>query len=156
MTSNISSIRSIGPLLTDMFARLGYFTIEDLKRFDADDRRFIPILETMKAERPLLSPAFWKRACTRCTNIIRKVQNATEAPGHPYHLMCPISLDLMRDPVIVMSGISYERESLIDWLQYSPTDPLTRTALTLDQVITNLALRESVECYRRNHLIYFL
>jgi hypothetical protein len=41
---------------------------------------------------------------------------ATAAP--PQHLLCPISGQLFDDPVIVVeSGQTYERSSILEWLQ---------------------------------------
>ena len=34
----------------------------------------------------------------------------------PAHFRCPISLDLMRDPVTAPTGITYDRESIEAWL----------------------------------------
>ncbi|GJN00158.1 hypothetical protein PR202_ga17569 [Eleusine coracana subsp. coracana] len=47
----------------------------------------------------------------------------------PAHFRCPISLDLMRDPVTVPTGITYDRESVEGWLaRGNTTTGASRTA----------------------------
>lgn len=89
-----------------------------------------------------------------CVHCIRRVLDAKALPFYPHHLMCPISLDLMSDPVIVPSGISYDRDYITDWLLVSGTDPLTGMVLSIDNLISNRALGDAVEHYRHNHLVY--
>lgn len=49
----------------------------------------------------------------------------------------------MHDPVVAKSGHSYERATLIQHLKRSPTDPLTRAPLTIDELRPNEALRQA-------------
>ena len=64
---------------------------------------------------------------------------------------CPITQELMRDPVIDTEGNSYERAAIVKWLAKSPTSPLTRTRLTVDSLVSNLSLRDLCEAYRAKH-----
>ncbi|KFY33992.1 hypothetical protein V494_07173 [Pseudogymnoascus sp. VKM F-4513 (FW-928)] len=56
-----------------------------------------------------------------------------------------ITFSLMVDPVITKTGKSYERASILEHLRRSPTDPLTREPLRIDELRPNLALREACE-----------
>ncbi|KAF2149965.1 U-box-domain-containing protein [Myriangium duriaei CBS 260.36] len=56
-----------------------------------------------------------------------------------------ITFELMHDPVITTSGHSYERQTLVEHLKRSPTDPLTRNPLTIDDLRPNIALRKALE-----------
>ncbi|CAL5024599.1 unnamed protein product [Urochloa decumbens] len=47
----------------------------------------------------------------------------------PCYLVCPISLDIMRDPVTIPSGITYDRDSIERWLLTAGTCPLTKQAV---------------------------
>ena len=40
-------------------------------------------------------------------------------------LRCPITLEVMRDPVMAADGHSYEREAILRWLRGHRTSPLT-------------------------------
>ncbi|CAN6269841.1 unnamed protein product [Urochloa humidicola] len=44
----------------------------------------------------------------------------------PSHFMCPISLDMMQDPVTLPSGITYDRHGIERWLLTAGTCPLTK------------------------------
>lgn len=50
---------------------------------------------------------------------------------------CPITHEVMRDPVVTPDGISYERDALAEWLHICPVEPSTRKPLTLDQLNPN-------------------
>ncbi|KAJ4964613.1 hypothetical protein NE237_016462 [Protea cynaroides] len=53
----------------------------------------------------------------------------------PHEFLCPITLELMTDPVIVASGQTYERESIQKWL-----DSNHRTCPKTGQILVHLAL----------------
>lgn len=64
----------------------------------------------------------------------------------PDYLCGKISFELMRDPVITPSGITYDRVDIEQHLQrVGRFDPVTRQELTLDQLIPNLVMKEVVE-----------
>ena len=53
-----------------------------------------------------------------------------------------ISFELMLDPVITPSGITYDRTELLDHIrQIGPFDPLSREPLKADDLYPNLALK---------------
>ena len=43
----------------------------------------------------------------------------------PEAFMCPITSELMADPVSTADGFSYEREAITTWLEEHSTSPLT-------------------------------
>lgn len=64
----------------------------------------------------------------------------------PYHFRCPISLELMRDPVTVGTGQTYDRASIESWLEMgNATCPVTRVALTDFTLIPNHTLRRLIQ-----------
>ncbi|KAK3409560.1 hypothetical protein EUGRSUZ_J01666 [Eucalyptus grandis] len=48
----------------------------------------------------------------------------------PRYFLCPISLQIMRAPVSIVTGITYERESTEKWLSKSSSNGATTTCLT--------------------------
>ncbi|KAK8051666.1 u-box domain-containing protein [Apiospora rasikravindrae] len=56
-----------------------------------------------------------------------------------------ITFAFMVDPVITVSGQSYERASIMEHLRRQPTDPLTRDPLKPSDLRPNLALRKACE-----------
>ncbi|CAK9188577.1 unnamed protein product [Ilex paraguariensis] len=79
-----------------------------------------------------------------------------EALGQvPDYLCCKIALDILRDPVITPSGITYERAVIIDHLEkinrVGEFDPVTHEPLTLSQLVPNLAIKEAVQAFLGRH-----
>ncbi|KAK4991356.1 hypothetical protein LTR28_001358, partial [Elasticomyces elasticus] len=63
----------------------------------------------------------------------------------PDHLIDTITFEPMHDPVVTKNGHSYERATLMEHLKLSPTDPLTREPLTVNELRPNLGLRAACE-----------
>ncbi|KAI4369077.1 hypothetical protein MLD38_017566 [Melastoma candidum] len=64
----------------------------------------------------------------------------------PAHFRCPISLDLMRDPVTLSSGMTYDRGSIEAWMEAgNRTCPVTNTALRSLDVVPNHAIRKMIQ-----------
>ena len=53
----------------------------------------------------------------------------------PPYFLCPISLQIMKDPVIVPTGITYDRDSIEKWVytNKNTTCPVTKQALIINQ-----------------------
>lgn len=64
----------------------------------------------------------------------------------PNHFKCPISLDLMKDPVTISTGITYDRESIERWFEEGNfTCPVTNQILTSFDLIPNHTLRVMIQ-----------
>ncbi|KAG6956447.1 hypothetical protein JG688_00011414 [Phytophthora aleatoria] len=70
-------------------------------------------------------------------------------PGEvPDYFMCPISMEIMHDPVTTPNGVSYERRCLEEHLRHNGAiDPLTRKRLTLDMLRPNTSLKAAIQDY---------
>eukprot|EP01035_Chromulina_nebulosa_P062191 gene62191-85048_t len=67
--------------------------------------------------------------------------------GFEEDFICPITYTLMEDPVIISSGISFERYAIVNWLNNNNTCPVTR--LDIDgEIIPNINLRNSIQQYK--------
>ncbi|KAK9129243.1 hypothetical protein Sjap_009730 [Stephania japonica] len=63
----------------------------------------------------------------------------------PHEFLCPITLEIMTDPVIIASGQTYERESIQKWLESNHrTCPKTRQPLAHLSLAPNFALRNLI------------
>ncbi|EKX31196.1 hypothetical protein GUITHDRAFT_83354, partial [Guillardia theta CCMP2712] len=58
---------------------------------------------------------------------------------------CPISMELMSDPVNTCDGHTYERSFIETWLQQHRTSPLTGSRLPRRDLVPNLALRNAIQ-----------
>ncbi|CAK7324873.1 unnamed protein product [Dovyalis caffra] len=64
----------------------------------------------------------------------------------PNQFLCPISLDLMKDPVTLSSGMTYDRESIERWLEGGNfTCPVTNQVLRSFDQIPNHSLRKMIQ-----------
>ncbi|KAI3734126.1 hypothetical protein L6452_13589 [Arctium lappa] len=65
----------------------------------------------------------------------------------PEHFRCPISLELMKDPVTLSTGITYDRESVEKWIYEDGkhTCPVTGTALTTLESVANHTIRKMIQ-----------
>lgn len=74
----------------------------------------------------------------------------------PDEYRCPISLDLMRDPVIVATGQTYDRASIGRWLDAgNSTCPKTGQKLIHVSLIPNYALRSLISQWCEDHHVPF-
>ena len=60
-------------------------------------------------------------------------------------LKCPISRELMVDPVIAADGNTYERKEIERWLETRDTSPLTNQRLEHRFLTTNRAVKQQIE-----------
>lgn len=74
----------------------------------------------------------------------------------PADFRCPISLDLMRDPVVVSSGQTYDRESISGWIASGhATCPKTGQVLSNSRLVPNRALRNIINQWCGQHGVPF-
>lgn len=69
----------------------------------------------------------------------------------PDWMVDPITFEVMHDPVITPSGVSYERVALLKHLANSGLDPLTRTKLTEDMLVSNVGLKNACAEFLENN-----
>lgn len=76
---------------------------------------------------------------------IEQLKDVIAMRGKPSEAVCPMSLDLMIDPVVAADGHSYERHILEKWLEEHDTSPLTNEVLAHKFLTPNRALRVQVQ-----------
>ena len=60
----------------------------------------------------------------------------------PAEMLCPISCDIMNDPVTCMDGQTYERVCIEQWFAKGKrTSPVTNEVLSSLTLVPNIALR---------------
>lgn len=63
----------------------------------------------------------------------------------PEHFVCPLTLEVMEDPLMNRVGRSYERTAILQWITTkSPTCPLTRQPLNVKDLVPNNRLRKEI------------
>lgn len=64
----------------------------------------------------------------------------------PNHFLCPISLQLMKDPVTLSTGATYDRDSIERWIDAgNSTCPITNQPLKNPEPLPNHAIRKLIQ-----------
>lgn len=58
---------------------------------------------------------------------------------------CPITMDVMQDPVMAVDGYCYERTAITAWLRSHGTSPVTKQPMSLECLIPNRALKYFIQ-----------
>lgn len=90
---------------------------------------------------------------TNMLNLVREEKLQTQSMRDigiasyeiPDAFKCPITLEVMRDPVVASDGHTYERESLIRILKETRVSPLTRETLQPNIVVPNINLTKRIK-----------
>lgn len=69
------------------------------------------------------------------------MQSYQEVEVPPKHIVCPITMEIMKDPVIVVNGDSYERTAIESWFKDNSTLPLSNEVITDKRLYPNTALK---------------
>ena len=80
----------------------------------------------------------------------QQVLEKSALPTGEYRLLsdayyCPITLDIMIRPAIDPEGNTYERPAILGWIRANGNSPLTRNALSADQLRDNNALDDLID-----------
>ncbi|KAL3098057.1 hypothetical protein niasHS_002179 [Heterodera schachtii] len=79
-------------------------------------------------------------------NLFAQVDDRRRKRDLPDYLCGKISFELLKDPVITPSGITYDRQDILTHLhRVGHFDPVTRVPLTADQLIPNFSMKEVVD-----------
>ncbi|KAJ6927806.1 U-box domain-containing protein 15-like [Populus alba x Populus x berolinensis] len=104
-------------------------SIQQIKDFLGKFRHIAGVDETIVLDGPISSKSLQK-----CQSLLI-----------PHEFLCPITLEIMVDPVIVASGQTYERESIQKWLNSNHrTCPKTGQILDHLSLAPNFALRNLI------------
>lgn len=69
------------------------------------------------------------------------------------YLICPLTLELYKDPVLADDGNTYERDAITQWIIRHGTSPRTKKTLRLNQLIPNNTIKNSVENFKQTNRI---
>jgi len=84
--------------------------------------------------------------------LFAKVDDRRQKRDVPDYMCGKISFEILKDPVITPSGITYDRKDIEEHLtRVGHFDPVTRTKLTQDQLIPNYAMKEVVDDFIINN-----
>ncbi|XP_051123231.1 U-box domain-containing protein 19-like [Andrographis paniculata] len=134
-----------------------------------DEELTIVYSEKNDREVPLLSSLVGLLSYCRGTlftdweNVVSEQYSAERASSfssisrlNPEDFRCPISLELMTDPVTISTGQTYDRSSIEKWLKSGNlVCPKTGEKLTTTELVPNTSLRKLIEQYCAEYGISF-
>ena len=82
-------------------------------------------------------------------NALSEYQQQSEVLPTKEEITCPISRNIMIEPVITPYGTSYDKQSLSIYLQTNDIDPITKKHLTEDMIVDNYVLKEKIHSYMK-------
>jgi hypothetical protein len=71
--------------------------------------------------------------------------------GPPANYICPITLKLMQEPMNDGCGHCFDKEAIIDWLEYHGRCPISLKPLSLAELHPNQALASRIQQWRSKH-----
>ena len=83
---------------------------------------------------------------------MEKISNSP--PAEHYDFICPITLDVYRDPVLAGDGHVYERIAIAQWIERHGTSPLTREPLNVNDLRSEENIKQLCQSNRSNSVIY--
>lgn len=66
----------------------------------------------------------------------------------PNEFYCPITGELMNDPVTEPDGHTYERKAIMKWLSKNKTSPMSRSPLYEKDLFTNIPFKKTIDSMR--------
>ena len=69
------------------------------------------------------------------------------------HLICPISQEIMIDPVICEDGICYDRKYIKEWFKTHRTSPNTNKTLDITDLVSNICLRNVIHALMQSDYV---
>ncbi|XP_024591661.1 WD repeat, SAM and U-box domain-containing protein 1 isoform X4 [Neophocaena asiaeorientalis asiaeorientalis] len=91
------------------------------------------------------------------SKVLRKIEELrtkmkTLSSEIPDEFICPITRELMKDPVIASDGYSYEKEAMENWISKKKrTSPMTNLVLPSVVLIPNRTLKMAIDRWLETH-----
>lgn len=89
---------------------------------------------------------------------IQNISNNTASVLVPDEFLCPITHDIMTDPVVDKNGQSYERKAITEWINTNggiADSPINHNfKLTIKDLIPNRALKSQIEAFKQQNPIF--
>ena len=70
----------------------------------------------------------------------------------PREFLCPITLCIMKDPVILPDGQTYEREAITKHLKNNPLSPITKRPINIKDAIPNYSIKSMIDKFLNSEI----
>jgi hypothetical protein len=106
-----------------------------------------PPLSPLAAAKRALEADYAQRVAA-LEEVFREREAKRRARVVPQCFLCPITCELMLDPVVTPSGHSYEKAPLAHYLtSVKAEDPLSRKPVSAEQLAPNLGLKDAIQAW---------
>ncbi|GLI66119.1 hypothetical protein VaNZ11_009830 [Volvox africanus] len=78
-------------------------------------------------------------------------QQQQQQDSAPPMFMCPITQEVMDEPVVAADGYTYEKLAITEWIKRSRTSPLTNLPLEHTNLVENRTLRSAIREWHMQH-----
>ena len=95
-------------------------------------------------------PSEFTNFCPQCKTL-SDASPKRDDPQPPSAFFCPINHTVMRDPVVIQDGMSYERGAITEWLEKNDTSPLTSATVDREIILANVNLRNIITLWLDGH-----
>eukprot|EP00798_Chlamydomonas_sp_ICE-L_P028811 gene28811-32000_t len=152
MSSPIEALEGVGKVTMAVFHKAGLKTIGDLygktcgQGLEEALQQMREACLVFKDDR-----AYWKGLATRIQTVISRVCSEEARPYEPDHFICPITLQLIKDPVMSKYGDTYEREAIEELVTSRHIDMYHRS-LEITELFPNRNLKDAIEYYKAHEL----
>jgi hypothetical protein len=152
MSSQIDALHGVGQKTLQVFANAGLRTLGDIYGRTCGQPVQLA-LNNMRAEDEMFrdNDTYWKGLATRVQAVIARVRSDEARPYEPDHFICPITHQLMLDPVLSKYGDTYERDAIERLINERGID-IYRRPLTTAELYQNRSLQQAIEYYREHEL----
>ncbi|KAK7839696.1 u-box domain-containing protein 12 [Quercus suber] len=132
--------------LSKLCTKLHFYGVEDIKRESQVLKKVMDMKKVMNIPRD----GNLEESENKMSVLLEKLENFLESQTVPNDFRCPISHELMRDPVITCTGQTYERASIETWLNEENRNcPVTGETLYRTSLTSNRALQSFISKWDR-------
>ncbi|KAH9492407.1 WD repeat, SAM and U-box domain-containing protein 1 [Bulinus truncatus] len=73
------------------------------------------------------------------------VKNTEELNNIPEEFLCPITHEIMKEPVIASDGYTYDKQAILNWIENEQRSPMTNMLLTSTDVVLNRTVKMMIQ-----------
>jgi len=134
----------------------------ELERLEAEAAIALAVTAKEKVEAEAIAMALEEAACEAAALEAAEKEEAAKAAAAakeaaadadepPDDLICPITQELMNDPVIAADGHTYERVAIERWLKMNTTSPKSGDELEMTAIFPNHLVRRMIREWQETY-----
>lgn len=112
----------------------------------------VPVTDLQGARAKVVAGILGVRLSSPSTSFAKMhfLQDIGDNEGVPRQLLCPITHELMEEPVIAEDGHTYEKAAIVEWFRNRNSSPMTNERLKSTQVIPNVLVHAIISDFKES------